>query len=136
MRLHSLLGCSLGMVLACSSGEKPAEAPPPPPPPAEEAPAPEAAPAAADSIGVPECDEYVAKMTACMGTMDPAAKAAMESGFKMNVDAWKAASATPEGKEGLARAARPRSTRCPPGAARRRRLPRTPPRRRRRAPRR
>jgi hypothetical protein len=39
------------------------------------------------SIGLAECDEYVTKMTACIGK-NPAMKA-MEPGFKAQQDAWK-----------------------------------------------
>jgi hypothetical protein len=41
----------------------------------------------ADSIGVAECDEYVAKMNACM-SKEPRLKA-MEPGFHAQQDAWR-----------------------------------------------
>jgi hypothetical protein len=40
-----------------------------------------------DAIGVPECDEYVVRMQACV-TRDPGAKA-MEPAFRAQRDAWK-----------------------------------------------
>jgi hypothetical protein len=44
------------------------------------------------TIGVTECDDYVAKIQACMAK-DPRAKA-MEAGFKAQRDAWKQMAAT------------------------------------------
>ena len=60
------ISLTLGFALACSGGSAPAP----------EAPA-ATQPAAATHIGVPECDEYVRKMEACLGSMDPAMVAAM-----------------------------------------------------------
>jgi hypothetical protein len=57
--------------------------------------------ASGDSIGVAECDDYFKKLDACMGKMPAAGKAAFEQSRKQNHDAWKAAAATPQGKEGL-----------------------------------
>ena len=47
----------------------------------------------AEKIGVQACDDYITKMEACMGKMDPAAKTATETSFKQTRDAWKAAAA-------------------------------------------
>lgn len=102
-RLFGSLSIALGFALACTGGST--EAPPPPPaaPPAPEVAPPPPAPVAADgAIGVPECDDYMKKMSACLAQMDPAMKAASETGFKQTTDAWRAAAATPEGKAGLA----------------------------------
>ena len=49
--------------------------------------------AAGDKIGIQACDDYISKMEACLGKMDPAAKAATETSFKQTRDAWKAAAA-------------------------------------------
>jgi hypothetical protein len=49
--------------------------------------------ASGDSIGVKECDDYLAKVDACFAK-DPATKAAMAPGAKAQRDAWKAAAAT------------------------------------------
>jgi hypothetical protein len=57
--------------------------------------------AAGDKVGVAECDEYITKFQACMGKMPAAAKPAQETAFKQMRDSWKAAAATPAGKEGL-----------------------------------
>lgn len=57
--------------------------------------------AAGDSIGVKECDDYIAKYQACIDKMPAAAKGTAQTGFKTQKDAWKAAAATPQGKEGL-----------------------------------
>lgn len=56
---------------------------------------------ASGKVGVESCDAYIERMTACLGTMDPVSKAAMETGFTQTADAWRAAAATPEGKAGL-----------------------------------
>lgn len=101
-RLFGPLALTLGFALACSGGST--ETPPPPPaaPPAPEAIAPPPPPSSTGDIGVPECDDYMKRMSACFGSMDAATKAAMESSFKQTTDAWRAAAATPEGKAGLA----------------------------------
>ena len=57
--------------------------------------------ASGDKIGVAECDDYITKYTACIGKMPAAAKTASESSMKQMHDAWKAAAATPAGKDGL-----------------------------------
>lgn len=44
--------------------------------------------AAREKVGVPECDDYIAKMEACFNK-DAAAKAALESGLSTTRDAWK-----------------------------------------------
>lgn len=49
--------------------------------------------AGGDKIGIAACDDYITKMEACLGKMDPAAKAATEQSFKQTRDAWKAAAA-------------------------------------------
>jgi hypothetical protein len=54
----------------------------------------------ADKIGVAECDDYIAKYSACLGKMPAASKPAMEAAFKQMKDAWKTAAAGP-GKDGL-----------------------------------
>ena len=57
--------------------------------------------ASGDKIGVQECDDYITKYAACIAKMPAAAKGPAETGFKTQKDAWKAAAATPQGKEGL-----------------------------------
>ena len=49
--------------------------------------------AGGDKIGIQACDDYITKMEACIGKMDPAAKTATETSFKQTRDAWKAAAA-------------------------------------------
>lgn len=102
-RLFGPLALTLGFVLACSGGSVETPPPPPaaPPPPEAVAPPPPPPPSTGD-IGVPECDDYMKRMSACFGSMDAATKAAMESSFKQTTDAWRAAAVTPEGKAGLA----------------------------------
>lgn len=70
---------------------------------AEDAPAP-AAPATAqndaDAVGVPECDEYLTALTACVEKMPPEAKAAMQQGLEKSKEAWRKAAAA-GGKDAL-----------------------------------
>jgi hypothetical protein len=61
----------------------------------------EGAAASGDSIGVAECDEYIAKYQKCIDKMPAAAKTTAEQGFKTQRDAWRTAASTPQGKEGL-----------------------------------
>jgi hypothetical protein len=59
--------------------------------------------AAGDSIGVPECDDYIAKYEACVRDKVPAAgRAQMEQSLQTMRSSWKQAAATPAGKTGLA----------------------------------
>lgn len=101
----------LGLGIAACTKDKPAE-PTAPADSGTEAPADNAAPkeeAAAPAgdtggqIGVPECDEYISKVQKCVADKVPAAAQAMlKENFDKNIEAWKAAAATPEGKQGLA----------------------------------
>lgn len=100
-RLFPVLALSLAAIIACGGSEKKEETPPAPPAPPTE-PAKPAEPAAGSGdIGVAECDDYIKKMTECIGKMDPTVKATYESTFASTKDAWKQAAATPEGKAGL-----------------------------------
>lgn len=59
--------------------------------------------AAADKIGVAECDDFIAKYNACVTKNVPeASRAAVKSGLETAVKGWKAAAATPQGKATLA----------------------------------
>lgn len=81
-------------------------------PPAAKASAPATPPAAAapavataDSVGVPECDDYLNKYQACVDSKVPeAARAAMKQSLDQTRGAWRSALATPGGKEGMAAA--------------------------------
>ena len=56
-----------------------------------------------DKIGVPECDDYIAKYEACVnGKVPEMARAQFNSAMKTLRDSWRKAAATPEGKAGLA----------------------------------
>jgi hypothetical protein len=58
-----------------------------------------------DKIGVPECDDYIAKYEACVnGKVPEMARAQFNSAMKTLRDSWRKAAATPEGKAGLAAA--------------------------------
>jgi len=58
-----------------------------------------------DKIGVPECDDYIAKYEACVnGKVPEMARAQFNSAMKTARDAWRKAASTPEGKAGLAAA--------------------------------
>jgi len=61
--------------------------------------------ASGDKVGVPECDDYIAKYEACINSKVPESmratvKASMETARKQ----WKDLAATPQGKAGLAQA--------------------------------
>ena len=56
---------------------------------------------AGGDIGVPECDDYLKKMEACLGKMPAEARSASENAFKQSKDAWKQAAATEAGKSAL-----------------------------------
>lgn len=82
----------------------PATAPATPPPAATPAPA-AAAPATADSVGVPECDNYITKYVACVsGKVPEASRAQLQASLDQMRAAWKQAAATPDGKASLAQA--------------------------------
>src|SRR5687767_4401070 len=73
--------------------------------PANTAPANTAAAPSADKIGVPECDEYIAKYEACINSKVPEnMRATFKSAFDSSRKAWRDAAATPQGKAGLATA--------------------------------
>ena len=58
-----------------------------------------------DKIGVPECDDYIAKYEACInGKVPEMARAQFNSAMKSARDAWRQAASTPQGKAGLAAA--------------------------------
>ncbi len=54
--------------------------------------------AAGESIGVSECDEYLKKFDEC-SARNSALKVSMGDSVKQYREAWKAAAATPQGKE-------------------------------------
>ena len=57
-----------------------------------------------DKIGVPECDEYIAKYEACTGKVPEAGRAAYKSGLEQTRSAWKKLAANPATKGSLAAA--------------------------------
>jgi hypothetical protein len=58
---------------------------------------------AGDKIGIPECDDFIAKYEACIsGKVPEAARAQFNSTLKQWRDSWRQAAATPQGKAGLA----------------------------------
>lgn len=59
--------------------------------------------ASGESIGVPECDEYLKKYEACISSKVPeVARPSMKQSMDTMRSSWKTAAATPEGKAGLA----------------------------------
>jgi hypothetical protein len=50
---------------------------------------------------VPECDDYVKKMMACMDKMPEAARTSARTAFDQSREQWKAAAATTEGRSAL-----------------------------------
>ncbi len=72
---------------------------------AAEAVAPVAPAASAVVIGVPECDDYLAKWESCLSTKVPeASREQVKVALDATRDGWKRAAETPEGKSGLAAA--------------------------------
>ena len=55
-----------------------------------------------EKIGVAECDEYIAKVEACLAKVPAAGQPAVKSSLDAMRSSWKAAAATPQGKAGLA----------------------------------
>ncbi|QQP96291.1 hypothetical protein [Lysobacter enzymogenes] len=69
--------------------------------PADAAAAPAAAPTA--SVGVPECDDYLAKVRACLTDKVPAdQRAGFQAALDQSQSAWVQMAATPQGKTALA----------------------------------
>ncbi|MFK3649910.1 hypothetical protein ACI2IY_15970 [Lysobacter enzymogenes] len=69
--------------------------------PADAAAAPAAAPTA--SVGVPECDDYLTKVRACLTDKVPAdQRAGLQSALDQSQSAWAQMAATPQGKTALA----------------------------------
>jgi hypothetical protein len=61
--------------------------------------------ATADSVGVPECDDYLNKYQACVDSKVPeAARGALKQSLDQTRAAWRTAAANPGGREGLAMA--------------------------------
>ncbi len=57
----------------------------------------------ADSVGVPECDEYIKKYEICLNSKVPeSARATLKTSFETTRKSWKDAAATPQGKSALA----------------------------------
>lgn len=84
---------------AATPATPPAAAPATPPPAAAPA------PATADSIGVPECDNYITKYMACVsGKVPEASRAQLQASLDQMREAWKQAAATDAGKASLAQA--------------------------------
>lgn len=104
---------ALSVLVACGkSAEKPAAPAAAEAPAAATATAPAAEPAggstmmaAADTIGVPECDNYIKKYMECVGSKVPdVARAQYKTSFDAVVASWKQIASTPDGKAGLATA--------------------------------
>jgi hypothetical protein len=56
-----------------------------------------------DKIGVPECDDYIAKYEACVsGKVPEAARATYKTSLETMRTTWKKAAETPQGKAALA----------------------------------
>ncbi|MDQ3745792.1 MAG: hypothetical protein M3444_15555 [Acidobacteriota bacterium] len=55
-----------------------------------------------DKIGVPECDEYIAKVEACLAKVPAAGQPAVKTSLDAMRKSWRDAAATPQGKAGLA----------------------------------
>ena len=95
-----LAACLLGASLAgaaCSSGDPTAGA--------QSKAAADPKTASPDSVGVAECDQYLAAYESCLKDKVPAAaRDMMRSSFESTRASWRQAAATPEGRAGLAAA--------------------------------
>jgi hypothetical protein len=61
--------------------------------------------ASGDKVGVPECDDYIAKYEACINSKVPEPmRATVKSSMETARKQWKDLAATPQGKAGLATA--------------------------------
>src|SRR5215831_6255118 len=61
--------------------------------------------ASGEKIGVPECDDYIAKYESCLrGKVPEAARAQLESSLKTARDTWRKSAENPQAKAGLAAA--------------------------------
>lgn len=61
--------------------------------------------ASGDKIGIPECDDYIAKYESCIkGKVPEAARATLESSLKTARENWKKAAENPQSKASLAAA--------------------------------
>ena len=106
--LTPLLVLACAAAISCSGEKAPSPAPPAPAVGATATTAAPAAPAAApamataESIGVPECDEFIRKYEACVAQHVPAAsKAQFEQGMAQWRTAWKSAAAQPAARPSL-----------------------------------
>jgi hypothetical protein len=108
-----VLACAVLALAACQKQPepaKPAAAPattPATPPAATTAtpPAATTAPATVDSVGVPECDSYITKYSACVsGKVPEASRAQLQASLDQMRQAWKQAAATDAGRASLAQA--------------------------------
>ncbi len=99
--------CSTLALAACGKKDEPAVATPPATTPATTpaAATPVVAPpavASADSVGVAECDDYLAKYQACLADKVPeSARAALQQSLDATRAGWAQAAASPGGREGL-----------------------------------
>lgn len=99
--LAACLVCGSLATAACSSGDTTAGAQSKTAPAGTTAPA----PAAGDSVGVAECDQYLAAYESCLKDKVPAAaRDMMRSSFETTRASWRQAAATAEGRAGLATA--------------------------------
>jgi hypothetical protein len=59
--------------------------------------------ASGDKLGIPECDEYIAKYEACINSKVPEAqRAQVKTTLDQSRAAWRTAASTPQGKASLA----------------------------------
>jgi hypothetical protein len=51
-----------------------------------------------DKIGIPECDDFVAKMEACLQKLPAVAREDYDKNFEQNMKEWRDEASTPEGR--------------------------------------
>ena len=102
---------ALSLLLTLAACQQQQSAPPPVASKPAAAPTPAAAPpatpavATADSVGIPECDDYLNKYQACVeGKVPEAARGMMRQSLDQTRAAWRTAMASPGGRDGMAAA--------------------------------
>lgn len=86
----------LAFIVSCQKPSKPPPAPVPPP-----VPTPSALPYP-QVLGIPECDEYIAKFQSCIEKQIPdLAKLPLQMGFQKAIGEWKKTAAFPEKRSEL-----------------------------------
>ena len=105
MKQHLMSAIALSAVVAAGCSGDNASAPPPSTAAAAPVTAAAAPAVATGDFGVPACDAYMRKYTACVESKVPEqGRAMMRQSIEQTRTAWKQAASTPQGRDGLAMA--------------------------------